>query len=41
MHTLNFKLEYEQGHAQERLIFTRSDSGQMQLWKLDIYPIDF
>ena len=40
MHTLNFNVEYENGHAQERLIFTRADNGQMQLWKLDIEPTD-
>ena len=37
-HVLLFNLEYEHGHARERMILTRSDSGQMQLWKLDIDP---
>jgi hypothetical protein len=38
-HTLVFNLEYEHGHATERLILTRSDNGQMQLWKLEIDPV--
>lgn len=37
-HVLFFTLEYEHGRAKERLILTRSDAGQMQLWKLEIDP---
>ncbi len=39
-HVLLFNLEYEHGHSKERMILTRSESGQMQLWKLDINPVD-
>ena len=37
-HDLFFTLEYEHGRAKEHLILTRSDGGQMQLWKLEIGP---
>jgi hypothetical protein len=37
-HVLFFNLEYEHGHAKERMILTRSDKGEMQLWKLEIDP---
>ncbi|HEV2913270.1 MAG TPA: hypothetical protein VGX92_08140 [Pyrinomonadaceae bacterium] len=36
---LIFNLDFEQGHATERMIFTRYN-GQVQLWKLEIEPID-
>jgi hypothetical protein len=35
-YTLLSELEFERGIFRERMIFTRSDSGQMQLWKLDM-----
>lgn len=38
-YTVIFNLVYQQGHAQERMIFARSDKGQLQLWKLDIDPM--
>jgi len=37
-HVLFFNLEYEHGHSRERMTLTRSDSGQMQLWKLEWLP---
>jgi hypothetical protein len=35
-HTLSFKVQYERGQGLERLIFTRSNNGQMQLWRLEV-----
>jgi hypothetical protein len=37
-HTLVSNLEYEHGRMREHLILTRSVTGEMQLWKLDIQP---
>jgi hypothetical protein len=37
-HTLDFTVDYQQMQGRERLIFTRSNNGQMQLWKLDVKP---
>lgn len=39
-HALTIDLDFEHGRAREHMIFTRSDSGKMQLWKLDIDPIN-
>jgi hypothetical protein len=39
-HVLLFKLEYEHGTATERLTIVRSPAGDMQLWKLDLQPVD-
>jgi hypothetical protein len=36
---LVYDVEFERGKTRERLTFTRSISGQMQLWKLDIAPV--
>jgi hypothetical protein len=36
MHVLVFDLEYERGRVREILTLVRSDSGEMQLWKLAI-----
>jgi hypothetical protein len=36
MHVLVFDLEYERGRVHEILTLVRSDSGEMQLWKLAI-----
>ena len=38
-HTLIFNLEFERGRAKERMVLTRSSSGQMQLWDLAVDPI--
>jgi hypothetical protein len=35
---LYFDLEFERGRMNEKMTFTRSESGQMQLWKLEIQP---
>jgi hypothetical protein len=35
-YTLLSELEFERGIYRERMILTRSENGQMQLWKLDI-----
>lgn len=35
---LVYDVEFERGRTRERLTFTRSISGRMQLWKLDIAP---
>lgn len=37
-HMLFFNVEYENGHSTERMILTRSGSGQMQLWKIEFGP---
>ncbi len=39
-HTLTFDVDYERGHARERLIFTRDANGQMHLWKFEAQPKD-
>ena len=39
-HVLLFTLEYEHGKAIERLTLVRSAAGEMQLWKMDIQPVD-
>ncbi len=39
-HLLVFDLQYVHGRARETMILVRSESGQMQLWKLGIQPID-
>jgi len=39
VHVLTYDLELEKVRMRERLILTRSETGQMQLWKLDIQPI--
>lgn len=39
-HVLIFKLEYEHGKASERLTLVRSATGEMQLWKMDIEPVE-
>lgn len=36
MHELYFDLEYEHGRARENLTAVRSDSGEIELWALDI-----
>lgn len=38
IYTLSSKLEFNGGYYWERLIFARSDSGQMQLIRLEIDP---
>ena len=38
-HVLLFDLEFERGHGRERMVFTRSASGQMELWDLSIDPL--
>jgi hypothetical protein len=35
-HALMFRLEYERGRLYETMILVKSDSGQMQLWKLGV-----
>ena len=35
-HELLFDLQYERGRAKERMEFTRSQNGEMQLWDLVI-----
>ena len=35
-HTLNFIVDYQLGQGRERMIFTRSTNGTMQLRKLDV-----
>lgn len=40
IYLLKFNLEFEQGRAEETMTFIHSDDGQMQLWKLDILPIN-
>jgi hypothetical protein len=37
-HTLIFNVEFERGRARERMVLTRSPSGQMQLWDLRFDP---
>ena len=39
-HTLLFMLEYEHGKAREHLTLVRSATGEMQLWKMDLEPIN-
>jgi hypothetical protein len=39
-YTLNFLITYEHGDGRERLVFTRSRNGTMQLWNYDIDPKD-
>ena len=38
-HTLVLDLEFDGGRARERMVLTRSDAGQMQLWDLAFDPI--
>jgi len=33
-HTLLYDLEFERARVRERMVFTRSSSGQMELWDL-------
>lgn len=39
IYVLVYDLEFERGQTRAHMIFTRSASGQMQLWKLDVAPI--
>jgi hypothetical protein len=39
-HLLTFDLEFDQGRARERLMLARSNTGKMELWRLDIQPVD-
>jgi len=39
-HELHCELEYEHGRAREDLTIVRSATGQMQLWSLEIQPLD-
>lgn len=39
-HFLKFDLECEHGHARESLMFVRSPGGKMELWRLDIQPVN-
>jgi hypothetical protein len=37
-YVLLFKLEYERREIKERMTLTRSDGGQMQVWKIEWIP---
>ena len=39
-HLLVFDLEYDRGSARETLTLVQSENGGMQLWKLDIQPVE-
>jgi hypothetical protein len=39
-HILTFRLEFDRGPGEERLVFTRSKNGEMQLWDLVMNPIE-
>jgi hypothetical protein len=39
-HVLVFDLDYDRGRARESMTLVRSESGEMQLWKLAIQPVD-
>jgi hypothetical protein len=38
-HVRIYNLEFERGRAKERMVLTRSTTGEMQLWDLAIDPI--
>jgi len=38
-HVLTFDLEFELGRARESMMFVRSASGKMELWRIDIQPV--
>ena len=39
-HVLVFDLEFDHGRARESLMLVRSASGKMELWRLDVQPLD-
>lgn len=39
-HLLVFDLEFDQGRARESLMLVRSASGKMELWRLDVQPLN-
>ena len=39
-HILIFDSEYERAHARESLMFLRSPQGKMELWRLEIQPVE-
>lgn len=38
-HVMIFDLEFERARGRERLLFTRTQSGEMQLWDIVIEPV--
>jgi hypothetical protein len=39
-HLMVFDLEFDHGRARESLMLVRSAGGKMELWRLDVQPVD-